>query len=136
MSNARYSGAPAQFTFGDAGKRGVLLVDTDRPDKAELVPVPGVVPLVTMTEVPQDPEDWPKDAIIRLAASPEDIATASLPENVVRTKPVIKEQAPIEPVEIDEKLLDGLPELLAEKGLNDDAQRDAIAEIESILKGL
>lgn len=77
-SNAWYSGAPYQTTFGELPEKGVLVVDTSKR-KPKFIEITKPIPMVTMTEVP---EEWP-EAYVRLKVRPEDVPYP-IPPNVVQ----------------------------------------------------
>jgi len=86
LPNAWYPGSPIQHDFGDAtAERGALLVNLDAPTEPTPLIVQGVRPLVTLHDVP---EQWP-DAIIRFVGTPDEIAAAQLPEQVVKLRPTV-----------------------------------------------
>lgn len=48
LDNAAYSGASAQFKFGDSPDKGVLVVDTDEPTAPRFVKLKGIKKFVTL----------------------------------------------------------------------------------------
>lgn len=128
VPNAFYSGCPIQHDFSDSIQRGVLVVNTDKPEEPDFVPLYHKVSrLVTITaNETQDLNklDIPKDAIVRLEASKQQIAEAYLPDNVVKTKITNSpERSRIsKPVGLDD-VYDGLVDLLSEAGMDDAGQK-------------
>jgi DNA repair exonuclease SbcCD nuclease subunit len=132
IPNARYSGSPAQLDFGDVGDRGVLIWDTDNINEPEFVKVEGIVPLVTLDKVPDKWPD-PTEAIVRLAIPLEQLEGVELPSNVVSWKPTVEQQE-VAQVEISDDLLEGLPELLAEQGLDPESQIEAVEIVKRLIE--
>ncbi len=130
--NAWYSGAPIQHDFGDSDDRGVLVVDLDKPREPELIQLKGVKRLVTVkVEDGKNPE-IPDDAYVRLEGERRRIKEIVIPENVVATKLIVQqEQETIQDVKVAD-VFAGLPEILAELGINEDDQRWCLEEAEKL----
>jgi len=126
--NAHYPGSPIQHTFGDAPTgKGVLLVDTDHPTTIQKIPLLGIKPLLTLTEVP---DEWP-DAYIRIVGIKE--VPRDLPDDVIYTSP--QEQEPID-IAVQDDILQGLIEVLADRGLKGQHQAEAIELATGLLKSI
>lgn len=82
----------------------------------------GITKLVTLEAIP---EQWPENVLIRMAVDAQTLADAALPSNVVATKPIVNEQEAIDAIKNDD-LLRGLPEILAQLGLDQDEQKEAV----------
>lgn len=81
--NAWYPGSPIQHDFGDiSADRGCLIVDLNDPCNPTPVILPGITPLVTLYDIP---EQWP-EAIVRYEGPAEEIAEQDFPDNVVAFK--------------------------------------------------
>lgn len=118
IDNAWYSGSPAQFEFGDTLPKGVLLVDTEKPS-LELMPIESK-PMVVVTRI----EDIPNyDSYVKLKIPLGECPT-DLPVNVVAF-----EYTPVKTVvefKMNDDLLSGLAEFLANEGLTENQQLDAL----------
>ena len=112
---AFYTGAPMQKTFGEDQDKGVLVVNYSKPNRPKYVPIKGIKPLVTLTEIPEDGE-WP-DAYIKLKL-PKHTPIGALPEDVVYNVYDSADLADTPSRKVDlSNPLDGLRELLIEVGL-------------------
>ena len=127
---AWYSGAPMQHDFGDKMPKGILIVDIEKGGEptVELVELPGIKPLITLTEVP---EVWPEDSYIRYIGPMESII--DLPSNVVRAegpRVEVSETEESKELEFGDSLVEGLTEFLTMKGISEELQQEAIQWIE------
>ena len=126
LPNAWYPGSPIQHDFGDVSQeRGVLVVDLDHPEDPKKVLVEGIVPLVTVTEVPRE---WPKDQIIRFEGKPQEISETVFPSNVVGFKPVVGDVKIMVNTEGDD-LLDGIDEVFRDHRIPEELQESVVKVI-------
>jgi len=71
LPNAFYCGAPHQIDFGEKQKKGVVLVDTEKPDgMAGFIALNTPHPLITLTEPPEDGV-WPEFVHFATATAPD-----------------------------------------------------------------
>lgn len=131
--NAWYCGTPIQHDFGDAGDRGVLIVDLDDPENPELLELEGVKKLVSFEVTAETKkEDIPTGAYVRLDGDREFVKPLQGAVDVVGTKLTpVKEAEIIDDVKISD-VLAGLPEVLAEMGVPEAEQRWCLAEAERL----
>lgn len=126
--NAYYSGCPIQHDFSDSTKRGVLVVDTNKPEDPEFYPLHHKVQRLITIVVGKDDDpskvEIPRDAIVRIEATKQQLSEMYVPDNVVRTKVVNSKQIPtaIRPVGLDDAF-DGLVDILVEMGLPEAGQQ-------------
>ena len=128
MRGAFYSGAPYQLKFGDVEEKGVLLVDTDKPNKPTFIQIESKK-FVTVTKV----EDAPEDAYVKLITSDVDIISNELPENVVKFNYVKEDELMIElddSLSFKENLLEGVGKYLEEKQVDNKEMLLEVAENE------
>lgn len=131
--NAWYCGTPIQHEFGDAGDRGVLVVDLDDPLNPELLELEGVKKLVSFEVTSKTrAKDVPTGAYVRLDGDREYVKALKGLADVVSTKLTpIKEATVIEDVKVSDVLV-GLPEVLAEMGISEEDQRWCLDEAERL----
>lgn len=133
--HAWYSGAPIQHDFGDAPRRGVLVVDLDNPTDPQHCTLDGVTPLVTVRVSDQTTNaslEVPENAVVRVEGPRDVIASLTLPKNVVTTKPTHEVEAEIETIFRSEDPLEGLAGVLAEMGCSDKDQTFLLEEAERL----
>lgn len=131
MPNAWYPGSPIQHEFGDLSpERGVLIVDLESPTEPEQVKLEGIIPLITVSHVP---DEWPTDAIVRYEGTAEEIVDTIFPDNVVGFKPVIDDtiRAVVDTGGSD--FLSDLSEVMVDQSVPEEHQDAVLAEIESAI---
>lgn len=118
VPNGHYAGAPAMFKFNDVENKGVLLVDLENPNEPEFIEIHSKkLKVVTKLEEIQD------DSYYSVQGNLDTILKANLDERVHQTRRVEK----LEPIGQEEfGLTDGLPEFLAEKGIEAPMQQKAV----------
>ena len=127
IPNAHYSGCPIQHDFSDSSRRGVLLVNMESPEEPEFFPLYQTVKKLETITLVKDQDtskvDIPLNSIVRIEATKQQLSEMYLPDNVVRTKIVhaVSQPSTIKPVGLDD-MFDGLVEILAEMGQDQDGQ--------------
>lgn len=112
---AWYSGAPLQTDFGEDGETGVLIVDTDEPEK----PVFRSIPSVRLRTIGVD-ESIPENAIVRIRYDDKPILDPGvLPSNVVKFT-WTQTEIDLSNLRSSAGLLSGLDDVLQRRGLNED----------------
>lgn len=127
IDNAWYPGAPLQFKFGDNLEKGYLIVDLNNPKKPEFVRTQ-FKPLLIVDSA----EKAVDDAYYFVKGDIKNVLDSSKNSKIVRSewvKPDSCEQ--IDHIKTD--ITSGLIEFLAENGLNEDAQKQALSWVEGVL---
>jgi DNA repair exonuclease SbcCD nuclease subunit len=119
LPNGWFAGAPAQFTFGDVLPKGYLAVDLNQPTKPTFVTMSSK-PFKIVDKV----DDITEDAYYMVRGEFEEVMKAGKLESVVKTDWVKEDVKSIMYEKIG--LTEGLPEFLAEKGLNEEEQTSAV----------
>lgn len=126
LKNAWYAGAPAQFTFGDFLPKGMLGVNLDTPTVPQFISLPSK-PFCIVDKA----EDVKDDAYYMVRGSFEEVVKANNIDAVVKTDWVKPQTAVLDYEKIG--LTEGLPEFLAEKGLNPDEQQNAVDWVNTVI---
>lgn len=124
VDNGFYAGAPAQYTFGDIRKKGVLRVDLDNPTNPEFVPIYSK-PLLKVRSVSEITED----AHYLVEGEFDAVLEANNHAQVVKTKCSDSVQDVMEYERLG--LVDGLLEFLADKGIDQDYQKMGLDWVKS-----
>lgn len=125
-----YSGSPIQHEFGDKMPKGCLIVDLDNPDKPELKLSSHIKQFVVTDKV----EEIYQDAFVKYVGSRTDLPLDK-PESLIQIHDVSDKSKIVDYTKIQQNdITDGLPEFLAEHGLDEDEQVFGIKEIEDIIK--
>jgi DNA repair exonuclease SbcCD nuclease subunit len=119
IDNGKYAGAPAMFKFDDFQEKGVLKVSLDSPQSPEFLEIYSKRLLVVSSV-----DEIRDDAHYVVVGSFEEVLKANSHDKVLRAKWANDNQGAI----VYEKmsLVDGLPEFLASKGIEDSYQKMAI----------
>lgn len=130
LPNAFQCGSPIQHKWSDKQPKGILIVDTNNPEQPELITLKKVKPLYTIT----DSKKVPKDGYVRLITN-KCLLGEKLPSNIVSTE---KDLSNVEISEYDGELdpINGLPEFLANEGLNSEEQQIGIDLVEKIINNI
>ena len=127
VANGWYAGAPAQFKFDDKDPKGLIVVDLDHPSKKPDFHPLKSKPLRTVTSVDQITED----AYYKIKGNFEEVIKANKAEEVVKSELVKTEKDVVEYERVG--IVDGLPEFLAGKGLDDKRQQMAVDWVNNIV---
>jgi len=128
VSNGYYSGAPAQYKFDDTLPKGLLRVDLKHPSKEPVLIPLMFKPLKTVSSV----EEITEDAYYRIVGNYEEIIKANNDPMVVKTEYDDSQERTIVYERVG--ICEGLPEFLANKGINEDTQQRAVAWVTDLLK--
>ena len=127
VTNAYYSGAPGQWKFDDSIPKGVLRVDLDHPSQEPtLIPIV-FKPLKTIHRV----EEIGEDAYYKLVGGYDDVIKANREDMVVATEYNNEKENTVEYTKVG--ILDGLPEFLANKGIDQGLQKQAVSWVSNLL---
>jgi DNA repair exonuclease SbcCD nuclease subunit len=129
VANGYYCGSPAQFKFNDCLPKGVLEIDLEKPsNEPTLIPLT-FKPLKTVSKVSEIKED----AYYKLVGGYEEVIKANKEQKVVMTEyDTSKEEVNTDYIKVG--ILDGLPEFLAKKGIDDSLQKEAVTWVSKLLK--
>lgn len=127
VANSYYSGAPCQWKFDDSLPKGILKVDLDHPGSPTLLPLT-FKPLKTIHSVKEINED----AYYKLIGGYDEVIKANREQMVVATDYDNEKERTTEYVKVG--ILDGLPEFLAEKGIEESSQKRAVTWVTTLLK--
>ena len=128
VANGRYAGAPIQFTFSDKPEKGVIVVDLDHPTaKPEFIPIISK-PLKVVKSVSEIDED----AYYKVQGDFSEVLKANTHDKVVKTRWVKSKAKPLDYQRVG--IVEGLPEMLAEKGIPKKRQAEAVEWVEDLLK--
>lgn len=120
VSNGYYAGAPAQFKFDDKLPKGLIVVDLEHPSRQpEFHPLKSKA-LKTVTCV----EDIKDDCYYKIKGDFEEVIKANKVDQVVKSELVKTEKDVLEYEKLG--IIDGLPEFLASKGLDQESQQRAV----------
>lgn len=130
---AYFCGSPLQVNFGEDMPKGVLLVDTDKPDKPKFLPLPSIE-LVTISSAE---EEIPKGSYVRMVYDQSKPATNAqqLPENVVKTVWTAP-QVDLTSIKTDDHMFSGLDQILKQRDLDDEEIKMAHKELDEVLISL
>jgi len=129
LANGWYAGAPAQFKFDDKEPKGVIIVDLAHPSREpDFVPLVSK-PLRTVTSVAEITDD----AYYKIKGDLEEVIKANRESKVVKSEFVNTQEDVLEYEKIG--IIDGLPEFLAEKGLEAEDQKKAVKWVQSVVGG-
>ena len=127
LANSWYAGAPAQWNFGDQLPKGVIVVDLENPSgEPEFVNIKSK-PLKTVSSVKEIQED----AYYKVIGNYKEVIEANLNEMVVKSQ---LSEADDQILTYDKTgIVDGLPEFLAEKGIDAEGQTKAVTWVSETL---
>jgi len=126
LDTAFYSGAPLQFKFADARTKGVLKVDLKKPREPAFIKT-----LFKEMIIVDSMKDVSDDAFYFVKGDVDTMVEASKNANVIRTEwSKLEHQAILLPTV---GMTDGLTEILASKGCDEEAQREALEFVNKIL---
>ena len=126
VANGWYAGAPLQLTFGDKLPKGILEVDLHDPTRPKFIPLLSK-PMVTVSSI----EEITEDAHYKVKGDLETILKANRLDSVVKTDWDNRSAKSIEYKKMG--ITDGLPEFLAEEGLQEKWQIKALIWVERFL---
>lgn len=126
VPNGHYAGAPLQFTFGDKPIKGLLLVDLEKPTEPTFVRLRSK-PMIIVKSV----EEIKEDAYYMVRGEFEEVLKANNSLQVVKSEWVKSSAQSIEYQKVG--ILDGLPEFLAAKSLDETQQSKAVEWVKGVL---
>jgi DNA repair exonuclease SbcCD nuclease subunit len=129
LANGFYAGAPAQFKFDDQLRKGILHVDLNSPTCPAFLPIKSK-PLRVVSSV----QEITDDAYYLVEGEIEEVLKANKQANVVRTSWAKHERQVIAYEKRD--LTFGLPEFLAERGIDSPFQTEALGWVNDVLAKL
>lgn len=127
LANGWYAGAPAQFKFDDKEPKGAVVVDLTHPSRQPEFVAFKSKPLRTVTSVAEIKDD----AYYKIKGNLEEVIKANRDGKVVKSEYVRTEEDVLEYEKIG--IIDGLPEFLAEKGLDAKEQKKAVKWVQSVV---
>lgn len=127
LPNAWYAGSPLQFKFDDVREKGIIKVDLPFKGKPEFIPMK-FKPFIVVNNV----DEMTEDAYYYLKADANAVVEASKDSRIVRTEWTHEEQKAHDLSGMS--ITDGLTEILASKGLNEDWQKKAIEFVEKTVR--
>ena len=128
VANSYYSGSPSQWKFDDTLPKGVLKVDLDHPSRVPTLMPLTFKPLKTIRSV----DEIGEDAYYKLVGGYNDVIKANREKMVVATEYDREKENTMEYVKVG--ILEGLPEFLAEKGIDPVLQKQAVGWVSNLLK--
>lgn len=119
---AWYSGAPLQTDFGENDETGVLIVDTDEPEKPSFRTISSV-----RLRTVSSSEPIPDDAIVRISYDEKPILDQGvMPSNVVKFS-WVQTEIDLSDLRSSEGLLSGLDVVLQRRGLSEEDVETAMS---------
>jgi len=127
VANGYYAGAPAQFKFDDKEPKGVIVVDLEHPSREPEFEALVSKSLRTITSVGEITDD----AYYKIKGNLEEVIKANREAQVVKSEFVKTAEDVLEYEKMG--IVDGLPEFLAEKGLEAAEQQKAVSWVRNIV---